>query len=139
MASPERKTRMNHRSLFDERKCPVCGKRFILRCKPWEWGCVAQGGEYGRKNSRILLCSIPCMKEYARKTFEKSAEKVMKMRAWEAWRLVNIEKVAMPDVAKIMGITLSQVGQYAGQIDLFYWQEAEWLANRERMLSYGRV
>ena len=118
-------------SLFDERKCPVCGRKFLLRCHPSEWGCVAQGGEYGRRVSRILLCSIPCMEKQEEILLEKSARRVEGLRSWQAWRLVHIEGRSTLEAAKMLSLTVAQVGQFAKQIDLFYWKEAAWLAEHE--------
>ena len=123
--------------LFDEYKCPVCGRKFIIRCRPDEWGCVGKPGEFGKRQGRVLLCSIGCMRKHEQDAFARSVEKVRGMKAFRLWWLLNVEGRSTSEIVKMTGVRSADVSAYCNQIDLFYWAEAEWL--RERTLNYGRV
>lgn len=118
--------------MFDERKCPACGKTFIIRCRPDEWGCVTQAGQYSNRQGNVLLCSIGCMRRYEQMALEASAERVRGLKAYRIWHLSRIENRSTAEIVKLTGVPTHQVAQMAKQIDLFYWREAEWLTAQEQ-------
>lgn len=70
-----------------ERTCPVCGKTFILRCRPDEWGYWYNNSDSQLESKLTLFCSGPCSRAYARQKLEDEIRRVRKMRGWRVYEM----------------------------------------------------
>ncbi len=99
------------------KRCPQCGKQFVLRCTVEEWGPV-----YGH----IPLCSIGCMRAYELGRFLARVKRVRKDRSYTAYRM-HIAGRTDAEIGEALGISMNSARTAYEKILDHYWKEAEYL------------
>lgn len=105
-------------------QCPVCGTLVDLRCRWDEWGC------YYRRDDKhkVMCCSQPCVKEYARQDLARRAEELRKSKGYQFHRYCRMgmtcQEAARAAGVKCGGWSLSAFGD-------LHWQEIEYLDRME--------
>lgn len=101
--------------------CPVCGKRVSLayRCAWDDWGCYYREDE----NHKIMLCSQPCVKQYAQEELRQRAEKLKGTTSYEIHRLRK-RGMSLIDAAHAVGV---RTGFSMGHFEDKNWKELAYL------------
>lgn len=115
--------------------CPVCGKEWEMQCRPDEWGYVHNTNAISKdRQRRVYLCSAPCMREYARKEIE---DRVARMKETASYRQWAMRERGMDNrqIAKALGTTASLVASNIARLELYNWQELEWVLEHEEVTA----
>ena len=91
-----------------ERVCPVCGKTWIMRCRPDEWGYWYKHSDDQIEGRLVLLCSDACSRAYARRKLDAEIAKVRKLRSWTAWRMWQEGKTCQ-EIGEALGVASGTV------------------------------
>ena len=113
---------------YPERVCPICGKKFLMMCRPEEWGCWSREGITSRaeENHRRLFCSLPCVNEYDRRVMEAKAEKIKQSVAYHAWEMY-MDGMTFTEVARKMGVNPSSVSNMVNPLEARHWKVLEYI------------
>lgn len=107
---------------WDE-KCPVCGKKWIRRCRRNEWGYWYNASESQIESYLTLLCSSECSRKYAEMRFLVKVRKVAGTKSAAAIRLRD-EGMSTPEALKAAGLNANySLSVYEDEM----WQELDWL------------
>ena len=107
-------------------KCPVCGKKWIRRCRRDEWGYWYNNSKMQTESYLTLLCSGECSKAYAEQQLRKSALRIAKTKTYKAL-LMYRDGMSLSNVARFLGINADHMGSMIIQMQDINWKEIEWL------------
>lgn len=114
--------------MWPEETCPVCGKRFMRRCRRSEWGYWYNNSPSQLIANLTLLCSAECAKKFAEMRFFEHMRRFLSTKTSEAIRLMEMEHLSQYQAVKRAG--LSNNGSLEWSYDL-YWKEIEYLKQHD--------
>lgn len=120
--------------LWPEELCPVCGKQWTRMCRKREWG-YAYTPRGSRNGYTVLLCSGPCLREYARRDQKKSAEHVATLRCFRAWWMYDQEWLDRDEIARRLNTKRDDVKNMIELVENMYWQEADYIVENGIMAA----
>lgn len=120
---------MQYEKVWPERVCPVCGKRFLMRVRPDEWGYGSRDGMFKttEKNTLVLFCSRPCMDEYTLRCVKHRAESLRETTGFKVWWMYDQEFMELPEIAERLGITESGAQSMRDDLELWHWKELDYI------------
>lgn len=110
---------------WDE-KCPVCGKKWIRRCRRNEWGYYYDNSFSNQGTALTLLCSGPCSRQYAEMRLKKSALKFARTKAWRFLQLYR-SGLSKSEIARREGMLQESVYTLIEDAETLHFKEIEWL------------
>ena len=125
----QRKSPLNYEKIWPERVCPICGKHYLMRVRPDEWGYGSRDGVYSKpeNNHLHLFCSRPCMDEYTRRCLEARVEKVKASAAFRVWWMYDQEYMEVGEIAEKLGYSYSSVANMLNAIEGRHWRELDYI------------
>lgn len=112
------------RKSFPEETCPVCGKKFLRRCRRDEWGYWYNASDSQLSGLLVLLCSDQCSRKYAEMRLLRDVRRVAGTKCAQAIRLHDGGMLA-EEAARVVGLSSGSGSLYA--YETTNWKELEWL------------
>lgn len=106
--------------------CPQCGRQWVLRCRPDQWGYWYQDGRSGC-HKLTLFCGPACVKAWAEERDRLEAENLVRSRSYKLWRLVAVEGHSQAEAAARCGVTVSAVHTAVEWVENFRFRALDWL------------
>ena len=121
---------------YPEKTCPVCGKKWLLKCKEEEWGYAYRNMGHGHKAKRVaLLCSYKCERDYAKEQERESAKHVEKLPCFKVWWMYDQEWMSVREISERTGIRTQSVQGMIYLVETMYWREAEYIATQRSLAT----
>ena len=112
--------------------CPQCGRTWVMRCRPDQWGYWYQ--DTGAKNCRLVLfCGPACVRAWAEEQDRRSAENFTRTRYYEVWRLVRVEGLSAREAAEVTGMSEVLIRTAVVWAESFRFREIEWLQKHKEV------
>lgn len=106
--------------------CPQCGRTWVMRCRPDQWGYWYQ--DTGAKKCRLVLfCGPACAKAWTEEKERREAEELTKTVSYEAWRLVRREHLQESEASARLGVPKYTVHNAVMFVEDHRYRAVEWL------------
>ena len=123
-----KKSQTAYETVWKDRVCPICGKRYLMTVREDQWGYASRDGMKSNCESRrTLFCSRPCMDEWARRCVEARVERMKKLQGYKIWHMYDQEYMTLQEIADKLDITVSGAASCLDEFENNYWRDIDYM------------
>lgn len=114
--------------------CPICGKKWILRCRRDQWGYWYNNSFSQDDRHLVLFCSGECSRAYADSKIRKTALRLVGTKAFKARQLYKAG-MCIADIARALHSAPGSISHMITVIEDLHYQEMRYLDRHPEEVS----